>query len=508
MSARRLCSLARNAASARRRSVMSMSVASKRAARAWPSGTSAMANWASTASTRAPRRLNSLDTILCEWRQLRNCARNRGRSSGATMKANGRPSRCDFSRPSNAAAARLRSRIVPWVSKVRNPNGAKSWSLAWLASAASSWAYAARSFWFSAASWVKPAGVEQHLAMADFRKIVIDRKVPDHRFLRQHFLQQATEARDVPLPVAQLIDKLAFRFFPAGQELFIEGLVGAGHAQVPLQRQKRVPHHLDHLLQAALELVDVDQREDRAVNRVVLGAIRPDAQGVPMAGSVTHLALPRLKRFDHFQNHPVEVRHVEADLDVTEAAPDIGRDQVEELLRGGSKAPDGQVVLHHDHRDLHAGQQVVQVVVGAVHLEVAVLEFLIDGLQLLVGRLQLFLRGLQFLVGALDLFVGGLDFLVRRFQFLIGRFLFLDDGPERIASGFKLPVQPVALGPLRPLPMAARPRPGLGPGRSLRRLEGLQRFKQDQAKRLLRRRNLERHHLQCELALGPFGPAQ
>src|SRR5437899_5969452 len=46
---------------------------------------------------------------------------------------------------------------------------------------------------------VKPAGVEQHLAVPDFRKIVIDRKVPDGRFLRHHFFPQATEARDVPL---------------------------------------------------------------------------------------------------------------------------------------------------------------------------------------------------------------------------------------------------------------------------------------------------------------------
>ena len=115
--------------------------------------------------------------------------------------------------------------------------------------------------------------------------------------------------------------------------------------------------------------------------------------------------------------------------------PDVRGDQVEDTLRHGGEAADGEVIAEHDDGDIDAGEQVGEVVVDLAELDVAGLQFLVEGGQLLVGGLQFFLGGLQFLVGALQFLVAGLDFLVGRFEFLVGGLLLLDDGLQRLLAG-------------------------------------------------------------------------
>jgi hypothetical protein len=95
------------------------------------------------------------------------------------------------------------------------------------------------------------------------------------------------------------------------------------------------------------------------------------------------------------------------------------------------------MVVHHHDGDLHAGQQVDEVVVEVIGLEVGMLQLLVNGGQFLVGGLQLLLGGLQLLVGALQFFVGGLDFLVGGFEFPRSSLPALDDGMPRFAGALQ-----------------------------------------------------------------------
>lgn len=138
----------------------------------------------------------------------------------------------------------------------------------------------------------------------------------------------------------------------------------------------------------------------------------------------------------------------ERELDVLERSSDIGREQVERLLRRRCQAAHAQIPSDGDHRHARAADEVRQLVRQRVELAIAALKLLIDGgqlfvgrLQFLLGRLELFVRALQFLVARQHFLVGGAQFLAGRFlivhdrlEILPGRHQFLSE-PRRIAAG-------------------------------------------------------------------------
>ena len=85
------------------------------------------------------------------------------------------------------------------------------------------------------------------------------------------------------------------------------------------------------------------------------------------------------------------------------------------------EAPDPQVGIQKDRRDVRAGDEIVQILVRLA-------EFVDLGLVLVVERLEFLVHALQFLVRALEFLVRGLQFLVRGLEFLVGRLQFLDGG--------------------------------------------------------------------------------
>ena len=57
------------------------------------------------------------------------------------------------------------------------------------------------------------AGIEQHGALADVRKFLLDLIVVQHGVLRDDLSQESSQGRDVPLTVAKRIEQLALGFF-------------------------------------------------------------------------------------------------------------------------------------------------------------------------------------------------------------------------------------------------------------------------------------------------------
>ena len=99
--------------------------------------------------------------------------------------------------------------------------------------------------------------------------------------------------------------------------------------------------------------------------------------------------------------------------------------EFEKLLRAWRETADAQITPEHHDRQVHAAEQVVDVVIGRREVGIVVLQFLVDGRQFLVRRLQFLLRRFEFLVRALQLLVARLDFLIRRTQFLVRRLVLL-----------------------------------------------------------------------------------
>ena len=221
-----------------------------------------------------------------------------------------------------------------------------------------------------------------------------------------------------------------------------------------------------------------------------------DAEGKPPSLAVLHLALRDDQGFDHVEHEFFQVGHDPEALDIADRPADVGGAQVENFPGHRRVATNAQVGSQHDDGEVHAAEQVGQIVVQLVQFRVAVLQLLVDGGQLLVGGLQFRFGGLEFLVCALQLFVARFVFFVGRAQFRVGCLLLLDDGLKVFLRGRQLPFQVVrstAVGRRFALPVIGAA--GLDRGGRLRRLR-----KQHQEVNLRGGRALDREHCQIDPA--------
>lgn len=126
---------------------------------------------------------------------------------------------------------------------------------------------------------------------------LVERAVPG-----KDIFQQLAQRRDVPLPVAQVIDQPVLSLRGSDVEGPVKGIIGNLHPQSFIQDEQR-RHRLDHrlgevvrllgLLFGPFERVNVNQHQHRAVDRVVQRQIGAGSQQEPAARLVLHLALSR-----------------------------------------------------------------------------------------------------------------------------------------------------------------------------------------------------------------------
>ena len=176
----------------------------------------------------------------------------------------------------------------------------------------------------SALRVVQLARGEHHRAASHAREVVLEHVVVDGRPVRQHPLQRPAQVGAHPLAIAQLVKEPPLRPFRGRREELVEGPVRPLDAQVRVEDDEGLARRVDdrvRVRQRALQPVDVEEHDHRAVDLVLPGSIRPHLQQVEAPLAVGHLALSGLHRVDRLQNVGRERRRVEARAEVAERRP-------------------------------------------------------------------------------------------------------------------------------------------------------------------------------------------
>ena len=184
--------------------------------------------------------------------------------------------------------------------------------------------------------------------------------------LRQDFLEKLAQLRDVPLIVAQFVDERADRLTRLNSEIAIEVAIGVFDAQVPVEYDEWLAQVVDNILSviagggdgslALLELIDLQQQQHHAVDRVVERHGGSQAQQVPMPVFVQDFVFLLAHGGDDFGTECFQiqrcfhvVRENEVVLDVADRPPHVGGHQMELLCPLRAETPDGQVSPKQQH---------------------------------------------------------------------------------------------------------------------------------------------------------------
>src|SRR5262249_47676093 len=135
------------------------------------------------------------------------------------------------------------------------------------------------------------AGLQFHGLAANVLEGVLDFKVLEAAVMRKNFFQQRAQAGDVPLAVTQFVNAAIECFFGIDLKVTVKSLVGALDTQSLIEQQHGPAHGVDErvgkraalseLFGAGLDQVNIDHRQDRAIDFVIGGFVRADADGIP-----------------------------------------------------------------------------------------------------------------------------------------------------------------------------------------------------------------------------------
>ena len=176
-------------------------------------------------------------------------------------------------------------------------------------------------------------GVEPHAAPADLLEAVLHVVVADLLPLEKGLLQQRSQRGDVPLPVAELVDRPALGLLLDDLERAVEGLVRRHHAEVHVEHEQRRARGADDRLGVVAGFLAVGGR------LLLLGdVVEGDADAVDPSSSVRYGSTLRTNQrpssvetsaaigagsLEHALGVGEQVLVAEALLDVLDRAPDV-----------------------------------------------------------------------------------------------------------------------------------------------------------------------------------------
>ena len=146
---------------------------------------------------------------------------------------------------------------------------------------------------------------------------------------------------------ARVPDVLALDLLRRFSEEGVEGVVGQADAAVGIEHDERLAHRLDNGQRRVARLQQLVALPDRSMSTATIvapsmrsSAVRngQHAQHPPAAVAVADLALPRLNRGNHLVDDRRDAVDGQRELDVLDRSSDVGRQQVERLLRRGCQA--------------------------------------------------------------------------------------------------------------------------------------------------------------------------
>jgi hypothetical protein len=88
--------------------------------------------------------------------------------------------------------------------------------------------------------------VEEHDLSPDERKSVHNFEVLKCFVLRENFFEQSTEPRDVPLPVAEVIDEAVQRPLRRHSESLVEGAASRSDSKIAVKDEQWLAYRIDY----------------------------------------------------------------------------------------------------------------------------------------------------------------------------------------------------------------------------------------------------------------------
>src|SRR5689334_9659233 len=198
-------------------------------------------------------------------------------------------------------------------------------------------------------------------------------------------MQEGVQFREIPITVVEVLKIAAFGLFARYTEGLIEETVSRFHPELAVHHDQRLLHGFDNrfrqlvrgagLLKTALQCIDFEQRHHEAVNPVVRSPVRANSHQVPGAVNIPDFAFFGLKAADAIYEHLIQIGDVDIRIQIAHGPPDIGWNQVEHLLRHWREPADAQILAEHDYRNIHAAEQINQIVIELCELDIPGLKF-------------------------------------------------------------------------------------------------------------------------------------
>ena len=174
-------------------------------------------------------------------------------------------------------------------------------------------------------------------------KLVRHLEIPECRMRGENILQQLAQFRDIPLSVPEVVDKTIFRLFLGCAEGFVKLPVRFDDLQVLIEDDQRLAHRFDNSLgevETALGGIDIDQHQHGAVGLAIRSPGGKDAQRIPAAVRVTHIARLPVAALHRIQQQPPQIGQFHLRVKIGDRPSDIGSDQIQHRLHGARKATD------------------------------------------------------------------------------------------------------------------------------------------------------------------------
>src|SRR5436190_10078147 len=165
---------------------------------------------------------------------------------------------------------------------------------------------------------VKPAGVDDQGAFAEFGEFVFEPEVADFALSGQILLEQLPEPRDVPLPVVQVEQGFVLDLLRTDMEGAAESVVYATDLELGVEGEQWLAGEGDDMFDGALEIIDIGQDEDDTIDAAFAGAIGADAERVPAALVVLDFAVDDGEMVDDIVNGVIKIRDIYIPVKVAE----------------------------------------------------------------------------------------------------------------------------------------------------------------------------------------------
>ncbi len=234
---------------------------------------------------------------------------------------------------------------------------------------------------------IDAAAAHQKNLAPDALEVAFDFQLLESPLFGQSPAQSLPQQRKVPLTVGQLEKRLPFRSLPMKMKRIVERAVSDQYTQGFVEDHQRLGHSLDnrlgevarlpHLLQTALELVDIIKNHHRPIDLVVLGAVGANAHSKPGALSILNFHLPGRQFLEDSRQQPVQIRDLQIGLDLHDRTADVGGPQIQHTPSHRREMAYVQIVPQHDDGNVDAGEQIVQIIAQPRQLGIPMLQLIV-----------------------------------------------------------------------------------------------------------------------------------